>query len=135
MLAPSFTRSLDLVFAALADPTRRAILTRLAKGEASVTALTERFAITQPAVSKHLKALEHAGLISRGPRSRFRPCRLNAKALERAALWIGGYRHFWEASLDNLDTYARQLHQQEEKPARKENSQHGKSTTSRRRRK
>lgn len=131
MSAPAQTPSLDLVFAALADPTRRAILARLAAGETSVTALTESFAISQPAVSKHLKVLERAGLVSRGRMARFRPCRLSAEPLEHAARWLGGYRHFWEASLENLDVYVRELHQREgqspEKKKKKESPHHGRS--------
>lgn len=76
-----------------------------------MTALSEAFSISQPAISKHLKVLERAGLVSRGRVARFRPCRLNPDPLEEAARWIGGYRHFWKASLENLDAYARELHE------------------------
>jgi DNA-binding transcriptional ArsR family regulator len=104
--------NLDLIFGALADPTRRAILARLAAGESSVTTLVEGCALSQPAVSKHLKVLERAGLVSRAKVARFRPVRLNPAPLEQAALWIGGYQQFWEATLDNLDQYVRALHAQ-----------------------
>ena len=107
---------LDLVFSALADPTRREILRRLAgAGEISVTALTESFDMSQPAVSKHLKVLERAGLVSRGRDARFRPCRLEAGPLEQASAWIGGYRQFWESSFDNLERYARELLNEEKR--------------------
>lgn len=105
--------SLDLTFAALADPTRRAILARLAEGEASVTDLVKPFDMSQPAISKHLKVLERAGLISRGRDAQFRPCRLEAKALEGAAQWLGDYRKFWEQSLDNLERYVKELQAKE----------------------
>ncbi|HEX7838691.1 MAG TPA: metalloregulator ArsR/SmtB family transcription factor [Kofleriaceae bacterium] len=94
---------LDATFAALADPTRRAILARLARGEASVMELAEPFAMTQPAISKHLKVLERAGLISRGRDAQRRPCRIEAAPLRDASEWIERYREFWEASFDALD--------------------------------
>src|SRR5271156_2593042 len=94
---------LDATFAALADPTRRAILARLASGETSVTALAEPFRMSMPAVSKHLKVLERAGLIARGREAQWRPCRLNAKPLEDVADWVEQYRRFWEQSLDRLE--------------------------------
>jgi DNA-binding transcriptional ArsR family regulator len=94
---------LDTVFAALADPTRRAILARLSNGEATVTELAEPFAMSLPAVSKHLKVLEHAGLISRGRDAQWRPCRLQAGPLEEVSNWIGQYRSFWEESFNRLD--------------------------------
>src|ERR671914_1563677 len=94
---------LDLTFAALADPTRRAILARLAEGEATVNELVAPFALTQPTISKHLKVLERAGLVSRGRSAQFRPVRLNAGPLAAAAQWLGDYRGFWEASLDQLE--------------------------------
>ena len=90
------TDPLSVVFAALADPTRRAILARLAEGPATVTVIAEPFALTLPAISKHLKVLERAGLISRGRRAQWRPCRLEAAPLRAATEWIGGYRTFWE---------------------------------------
>ncbi len=96
-------RQLDATFAALADPTRRAILARLASGEASVTELAEPFAMTQPAISKHLKVLERAGLISRGRDAQRRPCRLEAKRLAEANRWLENYRQFWEGSFARLD--------------------------------
>src|SRR5437762_1659221 len=94
---------LDATFAALADPTRRAILARLARGDASVMELVAPFAMTQPAISKHLKVLERAGLISRGRDAQRRPCRLEATPLRDAGAWIERYREFWEASFDALD--------------------------------
>jgi len=100
MTAPE---QLDMTFAALADPTRRAILARLAKGEASVMDLAEPFAMTQPAISKHLKVLERAGLISRGRDAQRRPRRLEARPLREATQWLEKYRQFWEARFQNLD--------------------------------
>ena len=94
---------LDFTFAALADPTRRAILARLAKGEASVLELAKPFAMSQPAISKHLKVLERAGLISRGRDAQKRPCRLEAKPLEEANEWIEKYREIWEENFHRLD--------------------------------
>jgi DNA-binding transcriptional ArsR family regulator len=94
---------LDATFAALADPTRRAILARLATGEASVLELAEPFAMSQPAISKHLKVLERAGLISRGRDAQRRPCRIEGKPLAEANVWLERYRRFWETSFDNLD--------------------------------
>lgn len=94
---------LDATFTALADPTRRAILARLATGEATVMELAEPFAISQPAVSKHLKVLERAGLISRGRDAQRRPCRLAPKPLAEAAGWLEGYRKFWGARFNRLD--------------------------------
>src|SRR5690348_1858252 len=98
---------LDATFAALADPTRRAILARLASGEASVGELAEPFAMSLPAVSKHLKVLERAGLIARGRSAQWRPCRLEAGPLRDAADWIEQYRRFWEESFDRLESYLR----------------------------
>jgi DNA-binding transcriptional ArsR family regulator len=100
---------LDATFAALADPTRRAILARLAKGEASVTDLAEPFAMSQPAISKHLKVLERAGLISRGQDAQRRPRRLEARALRDATAWLENYRRFWEAQFGRLDALLRDL--------------------------
>ena len=94
---------LNATFAALADPTRRAILARLASGEASVLELAEPFAMSQPAISKHLKVLERAGLVSRGRDAQRRPCRLEAKPLAEATQWLETYRKFWEASFVRLD--------------------------------
>jgi len=104
---------LDRVFAALADPTRRAILARLSKGEATVNELVAPFELSQPTISKHLKVLERAGLVSRGRDAQFRPVRLNAAPLAEAAQWLGDYRRFWEESLDQLDEYVKDLMQKE----------------------
>ena len=103
------TDTLDATFAALADPTRRAILARLASGEASVNELAEPFDMTLPGVSKHLKVLERAGLISRGRVAQSRPCRLEAAPLREAADWVERYRRFWEGSFDRLEDYLREL--------------------------
>src|ERR1700748_3645493 len=97
--------TLDATFQALADPTRRAILARLASGEASVTELAEPFDMSLPAISKHLKVLERAGLITRGREAQWRPCRLEAEPLKSASEWLEHYRAFWEQSLDRLETY------------------------------
>lgn len=96
---------LSATFSALADPTRRAILTRLASGEASVTEIAEPFDISLPAISKHLKVLEKAGLVSRGRSAQWRPVKLDPAPLRDAAGWIDHYRRFWEESLDRLDAY------------------------------
>ena len=104
-----FSDRLDATFAALADPTRRAILSRLASGEASVTELAEPFDMSLPAISKHLKVLERAGLISRGREAQRRPCRLRAKPLREVAEWAERYRRFWDASFDRLDVYLQHL--------------------------
>ena len=103
------TGTLDATFAALADPTRRAILARLAFGEASVNELAEPFDMTLPGVSKHLKVLERAGLVSRGRVAQSRPCRLEAAPLREAADWVESYRRFWEGSFDRLEDYLREL--------------------------
>jgi DNA-binding transcriptional ArsR family regulator len=100
---------LDATFAALADPTRRAILARLTLGEATVTELAAPFAMSQPAISKHLKVLERAGLVSRGRDAQRRPCRLEARPLAEATEWLGGYRPFWERSFQNLDSLLDEL--------------------------
>ena len=97
------TVQLDLTFRALADPTRRAILAQLAGGEVSVTALTERSDLTQPAISKHLKVLERAGLVSRRQDAQRRMCRLEAEPLRTATRWLSDYRQFWRTSFDHLD--------------------------------
>lgn len=110
---------LDATFAALADPTRRAILTRLASGEASVNELAEPFAMTQPAISKHLKVLERAGLISRGKDAQRRPRRLEAAPLAAASDWLENYRQFWEASFKRLDALLDELKTREKKRTRK----------------
>jgi DNA-binding transcriptional ArsR family regulator len=98
---------LDLAFAALADPTRRAIVARLASGEATVKELAEPFEVTQPSISKHLKVLERAGLISRGRAAQTRPCRLIAAPLKDVAQWVEAYRSLWEESFDRLDAFLR----------------------------
>ena len=100
---------LSTTLSALADPTRRAILARLAAGEATVTELAEPFAISLPAVSKHLKVLERAGLIARSREAQWRPCRLEAAPLKDAADWIEPYRRFWEESFDRLDDYLKEV--------------------------
>jgi DNA-binding transcriptional ArsR family regulator len=100
---------LSNTFAALADPTRRAILARLADGEATVTELAEPFTMSLPAISKHLKVLEHAGLITRTRTAQWRPCRLEATPLRDATAWLAEYRRFWEDSFDRLDEHLRDL--------------------------
>ena len=100
---------LDRTFSALADPTRRAILARLASGGASVTELAEPFAMTLPAVSKHLKVLQRAGLIERGRERQWRPARLRAEPLKDVAEWVEGYRRFWEETYDRLEEYLERL--------------------------
>ena len=107
--------SLDSTFAALADPTRRAILKRLASGEMTVSELAAPFAMSGPAISKHLKVLERAGLIARGRDAQWRPCRLKPAPLKDAADWLEHYRRFWEESLDRLDDYLRELQNKKEK--------------------
>jgi DNA-binding transcriptional ArsR family regulator len=109
------SRRLDATFAALADPTRRAILARLASGEASVTELAKPFAMSQPAISKHLKVLERAGLISRGRDAQRRPRRIEAKPLAEAHGWLENYRQFWEANFQRLDTLLDELKVAEKK--------------------
>ena len=100
---------LSSTFAALADPTRRAILARLASGEAAVTELAKPFDMSMPAISKHLKVLEHAGLIARGREAQWRPCRLEAGRLKEVADWVEHYRRFWEQSFDRLGEYLKEL--------------------------
>ena len=100
---------LDSTFAALADPTRRAILARLARGEATVTELAEPFAMSLPAISKHLRVLQRAGLISRGRDAQRRPCKLVAAPLKQVSEWTEHYRHLWDQRFDRLDDYLRQL--------------------------
>jgi DNA-binding transcriptional ArsR family regulator len=100
---------LDLVFGALADATRRAILARLAEKESTVNELVEPFRLTQPTISKHIKVLEAAGLVSRGREAQFRPVKLNAAPLKEASMWIGNYKRFWDDSLEQLDTYVNEL--------------------------
>jgi DNA-binding transcriptional ArsR family regulator len=110
---------LDSTFAALADPTRRAILARLASGEASVTELAEPFEMSMPAISKHLKVLERAGLIARGHEKQWRPSRLEAGPLKDATRWLENYRRFWDESFDRLDDYLRELQAKGKKHGRK----------------
>ena len=103
------TDTLDRTFAALADPTRRAILARLASGQASVTELAAPFSMSLPAVSKHLKVLERAGLVARGRRAQWRPAQLQAEPLHEVADWLADYRRFWEERLDRFDEYLRSI--------------------------
>jgi DNA-binding transcriptional ArsR family regulator len=107
------TDRLSITLAALADPTRRAILARLASGEASVTELAEPFAMSQPAVSRHLKVLEHAGLITRGRDAQWRPARLSAGPLRDVADWVAQYRRYWQESFTRLDAYLTDLQEKE----------------------
>ncbi|MGH9174667.1 MAG: ArsR/SmtB family transcription factor [Vicinamibacterales bacterium] len=109
------TDHLSATFAALADPTRRAILARLASGECSVTELAEPFEMSMPAVSKHLRVLERAGLVRRRRAAQWRPCRIEARPLQEVAEWTERYRHIWEERLDRLDTYLQQLKKKEGK--------------------
>ena len=111
---------LSATFAALADPTRRAILARLASGERSVTELAAPFEMSMPAVSKHLRVLERAGLIVRGREAQWRPCRIDAGPLKEVADWTDRYRHIWEARLDRLDDYLRELKAKEKRHGRKQ---------------
>ncbi len=111
---------LSATFAALADPTRRAILARLAAGETSVTELAEPFAMSLPAVTKHLKVLERAGLIRRGRKAQWRPCRLEAKPLQEVSDWVAHYRCFWEQSLERLEGYLKDLQTREKTHGRKD---------------
>jgi DNA-binding transcriptional ArsR family regulator len=108
-MSPVATDHLSVVFGALADPTRRAILARLAQGEATVNELAAPFDMTLPAISKHLKVLERAGLISRGREAQWRPCRLEAGALREASEWVDSYQTFWESSFDKLDAHLKRL--------------------------
>jgi DNA-binding transcriptional ArsR family regulator len=113
---------LSATFSALADPTRRAILARLVLGETSVTELAAPFEMSMPAVSKHLKVLERAGLISRGREAQWRPCRIEAAALKDVDEWLERYRAFWEASFDRLDEYLREVQAKEKPKKRKKKS-------------
>ena len=117
--AAQASQNLDRVFAALSDPTRRAILARLAQGEATVNELVAPFRVSQPTISKHLKVLEGAGLVARGRSAQFRPVRLNAAPLADASEWLGGYEQFWSESLDRLDDYVKVLQRKEERHAGK----------------
>jgi DNA-binding transcriptional ArsR family regulator len=109
---------LDHIFSALADPTRRAILARLALGTTSVTELAEPFAMSGPAVTKHLKVLERAGLVIRGREAQWRPCTLDAAPLKEATNWLERYRHFWEESFDRLEDYLQEVQTNGDKDAR-----------------
>jgi len=111
--------ALSTTFAALADPTRRAILARLATGEATVKELAEPFTMSLPAVSKHLKVLQQAGLIAQGRQAQWRPCRLDAAPLKGVAEWVERYRRFWEESLDRLDDFLRDIQAGEPAPGTK----------------
>jgi DNA-binding transcriptional ArsR family regulator len=113
------TDQLDATFSALADPTRRSILARLATGQTSVTELAHPFQMTLPAISKHLKVLQRAGLIARSRDAQWRPCRLQAQPLKDATLWLANYRRFWEESFDRLDVYLQELQSKDKKHARK----------------
>ncbi len=118
--------NLDATFAALADPTRRAILARLARGETSVTDLAKPFAMSMPAVSKHLKVLESAGLITRSREAQWRPCRIEPRALKEVDDWLEHYRRFFEESLDRLDAYLKELQAGEANSKRKKgDGKHG----------
>jgi DNA-binding transcriptional ArsR family regulator len=116
--------AMSSTFSALADPTRRAILARLSLGETSVTELAEPFEMSMPAVSKHLRVLERAGLIERGREAQFRPCKLKAEPLKQAWGWIGDYKQFWEESFDRLDAYLQKL-QAEQKKGKRKKSRNG----------
>ena len=116
---------LDATFAALADPTRRAILARLARGEASVAELAKPFDMTQPAISKHLKVLQRAGLISRSRRAQRRPCRIEGEALKHVSAWLDGYRQFWGGSFQRLDRLLVELKAKEKKHGRRKNELRG----------
>jgi DNA-binding transcriptional ArsR family regulator len=120
--------NLDAIFAALADPTRRAILARLAHGETSVTDLAKPFAMSMPAVSKHLKVLETAGLITRSREAQWRPCRIEPRALKEVDDWLEHYRRFFEESLDRLDAYLKELQAGEAKTkGKKQDGKHARN--------
>ena len=114
------TDDLSRVFGALADPTRRAILDRLSRGEAGVQEIAEPFDMTLPAISKHLKVLERANLIKRGKDAQWRPCSLDAQTLKKASDWIGEYRQFWEESFERLDEYLKEIQSHEKKKGDKD---------------
>jgi len=113
------TDPLSATFSALSDPTRRAILARLASGETTVTELAEPFDMSLPAVTKHLKVLENAGLITRGREAQWRPCRLNPAPLREASEWVEQYRRLWEQRLDNLEKYLQRLQAKHKKRGRR----------------
>jgi DNA-binding transcriptional ArsR family regulator len=114
---PAVTR-LDLVFSALADPTRRAILARVAHGDATVSELVEPFELSQPTISKHLKVLENAGLISRSREAQTRPVKLNAKPLKEVEMWLGDFRRLWSESFDRLEPYVEEMKTKEKRNGR-----------------
>jgi DNA-binding transcriptional ArsR family regulator len=115
------TDQISSTFAALADPTRRAILARLAMGETSVTEIAAPFEMSMPAISRHLKVLEKAGLITRGREAQWRPCKLKAEPLKQASDWLEEYRNFWEQSFDRLDEYLKTLQKKEKRDGGKKN--------------
>jgi DNA-binding transcriptional ArsR family regulator len=117
--------TLSLTFAALADPTRRAILARLASGETTVTELAAPFDMSLPAITKHLKVLERAGLITRGREAQWRPCRLEAGPLKNISDWVEHYRQFWERSFDRLDAYLKVMRRQEKDKLKTKGKSHG----------
>ena len=121
----ALSHDLSVTFGALADPTRRAILARLASGEATVSELGEPFEMSGPAISKHLKVLERAGLISRGREAQWRPCRLVGAPFKDAADWLEEYRRFWEDSFDRLDDYLRELQAKDKRAARVREKKNG----------
>jgi DNA-binding transcriptional ArsR family regulator len=108
------TDPLSVTFAALADPTRREILARLAQGEATVSELAEPFSLSLPAISKHLKVLQYAGLVTQGRRAQWRPCRIESAPLKEVAAWMAGYRQFWDESWDRLDAYLQEMQSEDE---------------------
>ena len=118
------TDQLSVTFAALADPTRRAILARLARGEASVTELAKPFDLSLPGISKHLKVLQRAGLITQSRNAQWRPCRLDGLRLREAAEWVGEYRRFWDESFERLDEVLQDLIQEEKKSNGKGSEEH-----------
>jgi DNA-binding transcriptional ArsR family regulator len=120
----SLSQQLDVTFAALADPTRRAILARLTSGEKSVKELAEPFEMSAPAVTKHLKVLQRAGLISQGRQAQWRPCRLEAKPLREVADWVAEYQRFWEESFDRLDDYLAEIQAKETKEKKNKGKKH-----------
>lgn len=119
------TDQLSMTFSALADPTRRTILSRLSHGESSVSELAEPFDVSMPAITKHLKVLEKAGLIERGRKAQWRPCKLKAEPLKDVSEWINQYKLFWEESFDRLDDYLQEM-QSKEKQTRKRQKNKGK---------
>jgi DNA-binding transcriptional ArsR family regulator len=124
-MATAPTDHLSATLAALADPTRRAILSRLSFGEASVTELAEPFDMSMPAISKHLKVLERVGLIARGRDAQWRPCRLEAAPLKGVADWVDRYRRFWAESFDRLDDYLREIQRREQVETKSPEKKHG----------